>query len=305
MTDPSYEELAKKVHVLEKLREAAERMLCESEQKYKELVEKSPVGIYEVDYRTGKFVLVNDVMIKLLGYTSEEFYQMGSIDMLSPESKQAFMKRLEMISQGIEPPSVQEFEVIAKDGTRYWTELHVSYKKESDQIIGANVVAIDIGERKRAQAEKEALEHSLWDLFNYSKWLVVVLDSHRKVKNCSIFFLQTLEYENKEEVTGKSFCTFLPSGQEALVKTIIEHPEQEWIGELVTKTRKRISTKWFSSPVNGNWIFLVGIPLLSEMKVAENIEGVRSLWRDRILQDRTMIQALKHTAETPIERRMS
>ncbi|MEL7609462.1 MAG: PAS domain-containing protein [Bacillota bacterium] len=48
-------------------RKRAEDALRESETKYREIMEHAPAGIYEVDFRTGRFVSVNDVMCMISG----------------------------------------------------------------------------------------------------------------------------------------------------------------------------------------------------------------------------------------------
>ena len=58
----------------------SEEALKQSEEKYKQLVNHAPIGIYKVDFNTGKLVSVNDVMCDYTGYTKEELLNMSSLD---------------------------------------------------------------------------------------------------------------------------------------------------------------------------------------------------------------------------------
>ena len=77
----------------QKIREA-EDALRESETKYRQIVEHAPTGIYELDYKTGKFTSVNDVMCEFTGYSRDEILSMNPFDLLTEESKEYFSERL-------------------------------------------------------------------------------------------------------------------------------------------------------------------------------------------------------------------
>ncbi|NTV34591.1 MAG: PAS domain S-box protein, partial [Deltaproteobacteria bacterium] len=67
-------------------RKRAEQALRENEERYRQLFNHAPAGIYEVDFMKQKFVAVNDVMCEYTGYTREEFLSMNPGDILSEEA---------------------------------------------------------------------------------------------------------------------------------------------------------------------------------------------------------------------------
>ena len=73
---PIVEQLEKRIEVLErdclKLRQEANMSRHEKE-KYRQIVEHAPTGIYEFDLQRLKFTRVNDIMCKVTGYSREEF----------------------------------------------------------------------------------------------------------------------------------------------------------------------------------------------------------------------------------------
>ncbi|MBW1669077.1 MAG: PAS domain S-box protein [Deltaproteobacteria bacterium] len=138
-------------------RKRAEQALRESEERYRQLVEHAPAGIYEVDFTTQKFVSVNDVMCEYTGYTKEEFLNLSPLDILPPESKRRFLERLSKIVAGEKVPEVVEYQIRGKGGREFWVMLNTRLTYENGIHKGATVVVYDITERRKAE---EALRKS-------------------------------------------------------------------------------------------------------------------------------------------------
>ncbi|NIR15237.1 MAG: PAS domain S-box protein, partial [Desulfobacterales bacterium] len=64
-------------------RKRAEKDLRESEERYRQLVEYAPSGMYEVDFLTKKFVSVNDVCLEYTGYTRDELLALSPLEILA------------------------------------------------------------------------------------------------------------------------------------------------------------------------------------------------------------------------------
>ncbi|MBW1785997.1 MAG: PAS domain S-box protein [Deltaproteobacteria bacterium] len=138
-------------------RRHGEQALRESEEKYRQLVDHAPTGIYEIDFTTGQFISVNDVMCEYTGYTKEEFKTLSPFEMLSEESAEAFMKRLEKMLAGETQPENVEYKIRGKSGREFWVLLNSSFTYEDGKPIRATAVVHDISERKLAE---EALQQS-------------------------------------------------------------------------------------------------------------------------------------------------
>jgi PAS domain S-box-containing protein len=138
--------------------------LKESELKYRTLVEATRACIFGIDYKTNKFTYVNDVFSNFLGYTKDELINNTNvIDLLSIESKLTYRERLLSLKLGQQISSTCEYNFIKKDGSTVWFFTTSEYIEDSEKnIIGANVVAIDITQKKEAELKKIKKEREVY-----------------------------------------------------------------------------------------------------------------------------------------------
>jgi PAS domain S-box-containing protein len=132
-------------------RKRAEEALRESEERYRQLVQFAPTGIYEVDFRTGRFTSVNDAMCQILGYSRDELLALTAFDILDDEGRASFAARIIRGQAGEKLDDAVEYKVRRKDGRIIWGLLNSTFHWEGGRIVGATVVANDITERKQME----------------------------------------------------------------------------------------------------------------------------------------------------------
>ena len=143
-------------------RKQAEKDLKESEEKYKQLVNHAPAGIYEIDFSSGKLCSVNDVMCEYTGYSRNELLNMSALDLLTEESQVKLLDRLDRIFKGEQIAGSVEYKCKTKEGREYWALINGRYFYDKNGTAQrAMVVAHDITELKQAEREKERLEKQL------------------------------------------------------------------------------------------------------------------------------------------------
>jgi PAS domain S-box-containing protein len=143
-------------------RKQAEKDLRESEEKYRQLVNYAPAGIYEVDFVKGKLASANDVMSEYTGYSKDELLNMSAPDFLTRESQKQMADRIARLIKGKKIYGSAEYKARAKDGREYWMLVNARYFYDKDgKLKSAMVVAHDITDRKRALEEKSRLEDRL------------------------------------------------------------------------------------------------------------------------------------------------
>jgi PAS domain S-box-containing protein len=95
-------------------RMTADHALRESEQRYRELYEQSPLGYQSLD-EDGRFLMVNQAWLDTLGYSREEVVGRWFGEFLAPEYVEAFRERFPLFKARGRIHS--EFEMVHKDGT--------------------------------------------------------------------------------------------------------------------------------------------------------------------------------------------
>ena len=131
----------------------ARKTIEANESQLRHLVENAPAGIYELDYTTNRFIEVNTTMCNLLGYTREELLAMDASDTLTPESRKLFVQRLSRLFTSKPVSDMVDFEVMTKDGRKYWTRLYIRfiYKNDAPTPTGAHVIVNEITDEKKSQ----------------------------------------------------------------------------------------------------------------------------------------------------------
>jgi len=138
-------------------RKQAQDALRESEANYRQLYDNAPSAIYQIDFRTGKFLKANDVFCEYLGCSQKEIASLSLYDIMTEKSQKLFLGRLNKMALGDKIPEDMEYEIINKNGKRIWVQLNSKNIYDSDGLAGADVIAHDITERKRAE---EAIRES-------------------------------------------------------------------------------------------------------------------------------------------------
>jgi len=135
-------------------RKRAEEALRASEKKYRHLFNNAPAGICEIDFEKVKFINVNEVMCKYSGYSEEEFLTMNPLDLLTEDSKNLFIERLEKLSTEKNMTRNLEYNIIKKNGQNICVILNSDFIYEKGKLIGARVVVHDITELKKQKKKK-------------------------------------------------------------------------------------------------------------------------------------------------------
>ena len=176
----------------------AEEALRESEEKYRELVDNAPAGIYEVDFIQRKFVTVNDVMCEYTGYTKEELLgSMSPFDVLTDDSKALFMERMAKVFAGEKVPQAVEYTIKTKDGRTIWVILNTKLVFEKGFPKGARAVVHNITERKLAEeALRKSEEKYRFLVDNSNDSIFIAQDGVIKFPNPKT--LETLGYSQNE-----------------------------------------------------------------------------------------------------------
>jgi PAS domain S-box-containing protein len=141
-------------------RKRAEETLRQSEEKFRGLVETAQELVWKCDAK-GRFAYLNPAWEKTHGYRVEEMLGRAFEEFQPPEIRE---RDRQEFSRHLAGGSVREYETIhlAKDGRELTLLFNaVPLRNPDGTISGTQGTAIDITDRRRAEAEKTRLEEQL------------------------------------------------------------------------------------------------------------------------------------------------
>ncbi len=186
-------------------RKQMELELRASEEKYKQLFENAPAGIYQVDFKSGKFTKANDVFCDYAGCSQEEISSLSPFDLLTENSKKVFIERMGKMSRGINVLPTVELEVLNKKGRRLNIQLNVKNISDNEgHVVGADVVAHDITLQKQIEDELRASESNFRNSLNQSPMGVRISTIEGETIYANRAILEIYGYDNVEELKKKT-----------------------------------------------------------------------------------------------------
>jgi len=133
----------------------SEAALVASEARYRRLIDESAEGI--IIHQAGVMRFVNGSAARLFGYDRPaEAVGQPVMQHIAPEQRDTVQARIDARIRGDAVPLTNEFEVLRRDGTRFWVEATAAVM-EWEGALATRVSLLDIGERRRREtAEREA-----------------------------------------------------------------------------------------------------------------------------------------------------
>lgn len=237
----------------------AELALRESEELYRNLVERLPDGVYKSTH-DGKFVEVNPAMVKILGYDSKE--ELMAIDIKT----ELYFKASDRESSDLEEKQEELglYRLRKKDGSEIWVEDHGWYiSDDTGKILFHEGIMRDITDRKEAEKALEYEHYLLHSLMNNVPAHIYFKDSESRFIRINEAHARSFGLTDPGLATGKTDFDFFT--EEHAQKAYDDEQEIIRTGKPVSKEEKET---WFTNP--DTWVSTTKMPLLDNDK---NITG--------------------------------
>ncbi len=240
-----------------------ENLIKESEEKYRNLVNRANDGICILQDNLVKFA--NPRLVELWGGSLSEIIDSSFINYVDDEEIPRLANYYQRRLKGENVPSIYDTILKHKSGNRVYVEISAGMIQYNSKP--ANLVVIrDITERKKAEASLLKLSAAV----QQSPSVIVITDSKGIIEYVNPKFVELTGYTQKEAIGKKS--NVLKSGHQdpkiykKLWKTILSG--NEWRGEFYNK-KKNGELFWESASISP--IFDKGKSIKHFVKVAEDI----------------------------------
>lgn len=225
-------------------RKAVEKALKESEEKYRDFIENAPIGVGIVDM-SGKVLYINKRIEEMMGWSRKEVigkygFGLGSFD---DESRRRLFERFTARTKG-DMPRLFEIPIARKDKSPVWVEVITTILKKDDVPVGAQMVFVNITERKEAEKTLRKSEDRFRTLIQRSSDVITILDTEGRMTynspSAEVIFGYPLE-----TLTGKSFQELVYPDDYDLVRL-------QFIS-LIDKTNHGNTTEFRGLKGDGTW----------------------------------------------------
>jgi PAS domain S-box-containing protein len=265
---------------------ATEEALRESEEKYRQLLNHAPAGIYEVDFIKRTFIDVNDVMCEYTGYSKEELLSLSPFDILNEDSKRHFMERMTKMLSGEKVPETVEYKIKGKNGREFWVLLNSKLVYENGFPKGATAVVHDISERKLAEEAIRKSEERYRLLVDHANDGIFIAQQG-KVKFSNPRTLEILGYDS-DELSTLPYMALIHPDDRAIVQRAKDmrgiNGESSSIYSIRVRTKagKQIWAQissvpifWEDQPATLNFVRDITVQKTAEDELKQTIEKLR------------------------------
>jgi len=192
----------------------------ESDTRLRGLFELSPIGIALNDYKTGRFIEVNDALVAPTGYTTEEFLKLSYWDLTPPEYTDDEVFQLECLER-YRQYGPYEKEYIRKNGSRYPVLLRgmLIHDMTGRKLIWS--IIEDITERKKIESDLvSARDEAVRANKAKSEFLSNMSHELRTPMNAILGFGQLMQMDDQISPRNKDYANEIVKAGDHLLELI-------------------------------------------------------------------------------------
>lgn len=225
--------------------------LSESEKKFKDLTERSPVGVYVLQDEVFKYL--NPRFSEIFGYTARELTDKGCANIILPDDLPLVENCVRKRLAGEEEYGHYPLRGLKKNGELIYLEVYSSRTmyEGNPAIIGT---LLDITERKNLERELQESKDFLENIMQNVTNAIFVVDLEGRFVEFNRAASELTGY-GKEDAVGKPFSILfdrdaLPGIEECFIKVTVQgEPVRNCEAEIVHKDGSRRIIIWSAVPL--------------------------------------------------------
>lgn len=265
-------------------RKETERSLKESEEKYRSLFERVPIGLYQTTPE-GEILDANPALVDMLGYPDLN-------SLLGVNVSEIFVRgkaRREQLTLLDEEQVVPDYEIRLQcyDGSELWAkDSSRVVKDENGNVLYYQGSLVDITDRVNLQREVEERRLYLEGVLESTLSALITLDNNHHILEWNSGAEKLFGYK-REEVQGKNLDKFIASPEGETLPEAAELTAKVLSQEVISPTETVRYDKW-GNPVP---VVLTGAPI----QVNDELVGIVASYTD-ISKQKELEKEIKHMA---------
>ncbi|GFE60577.1 PAS domain S-box protein [Geobacter sp. AOG2] len=233
----------------------AEENLSRSEEKYRNIFENAPIGIFQ-SLPSGQFITVNTVYAHIFGYETAEDMIAGVPDIphqlyAQPRQREKILRQLEVSDLVV----CEELEAIRKDGSHFYANLYMrAMRNEQGKVEVLEGFLSDDTQRKLIKDELVDREERMRLYIERLPIACIVFDKDYTVQSWNPAAERTFGYSPEEAAGRKATELIVPPSARPLVDQVWQRLpagdlEATGTSENVTKDGRTILCEWTNTPL--------------------------------------------------------
>ncbi|MCX5781136.1 MAG: PAS domain S-box protein [Elusimicrobia bacterium] len=280
-----------------------EKKLCESEEKYRAVVENAGEMVMVAQDELLKFV--NQKTVDLLGFSREELIDKPFAGLIHPEDAAMVIKNYKNRIQEKSFVGVYSFRLVSKNGSIKWVEINATLIQWGGRPATLNFLT-DITDRKKAEMAVWESELRYKTIFESSKDAIMLLTPEKGFFGGNPATLEMFRCKDEEEFTTKTPAGLSPEYQPDGISSSVKAQQMMAIAmekgsHFFEWTHKRADGDEFFATVlltrmelEGKEVLQATVRDITELKKAE--EELRIAYEEIRHNQQDLIQASKMAA---------
>ncbi|MHB8863292.1 MAG: PAS domain S-box protein, partial [Pirellulaceae bacterium] len=201
-------------------RKQAEQALQASEQKHRQLLEHSGIGVgyYSV---LGEILLFNQEAAKRLHGKPENFIGKSILEVFERPAADEYLRRIRVAAASEGSQEYEDF-VHLPSGCGWFLSDYARVMNSDSEVIGVQIVARDITDRKRAEEALKASETRYRRLHESMRDALATVDMNGRFLESNRTYQEMLGYEPKE-LSALTYSDLTPRKWHAMEAEIVQH----------------------------------------------------------------------------------
>jgi len=281
-------------------RKQDERLLSESEEKLRRILEASPDAITVTDLNAN-IIECNQAALKLHGFsTKEELIGMNAFDLIAPRDRQRAARNMKKVLTE-DFVKDMEYNLLTKNGRECIGQLFASVIRDtSNNPTSFVAITKDITKRKQAELRLQETEERYKSLFESSIELIYIHDFQGNFIDANVTALETIGY-TKEEISSVNFKTLLSEDQLPKAMEVVKEIREKGSRSGFTEYKiKRKDGKEVYIETKGSIVYKKGKPYAIQGLARDITEHKRIEEMERLATMGRIAASIAHEINNPL-----